>query len=48
MKFERLKEILKKKYYNDLMEFMVGQTIDEDGIYENDFMRWVNKMEVLE
>lgn len=40
MKFQRFKEILKKKYYNDLIKFMEGQTVDEEGIYEDDFLRW--------
>ena len=40
MKFQRLKEILKAKYYKQLCKFMEGQTIDGDGVYEGDFMKW--------
>ena len=48
MKSDRLKKILKSKAYKSLMEFMEGQTVDEDGIYEGDFMRWFNKLEVID
>jgi len=48
MKFERLKEILKEKYYKELCKFMEGQTIDEDGIYEDDFLRWFYKLSVVD
>lgn len=48
MKFERFKEILKKKYYKDLLKFMAGQTVDENGVYECDFLRWFYKMEVID
>lgn len=48
MKFERLKEILKPKYYKDLVKFMTGQTIDEDGVYEDDFLRWFYKKGVID
>jgi len=40
--FERLKEILTKKAYKDLMEWMKGQTCVAEGIYEWDFLRWLN------
>ena len=48
MKFERLKEILKAKYYKDLCKFMEGQTVDINGVYEDDFMRWFNKLPVID
>jgi hypothetical protein len=48
MKFERFKEILKAKYYKDLMKFMAGQTVNEDGIYEGDFLRWFYEQEVID
>ena len=48
MKFERLKEVLKAKYYKDLMKFMRGQTVGPSGIYEDDFMRWFYKLDVID
>lgn len=48
MKFERLKEILKAKYYKDLCKFMNGQTCDANGIYEEDFLRWFYKLGVID
>lgn len=48
MKFERLKEILKEEYYNDLLQFLAGQTVTMDGMYEDDFMRWFNKQGVVD
>ena len=48
MKYKRLKEILKPKAYKDLMRFMEGQTVDADGIYECDFMRWFYGLKVVD
>ena len=48
MKTERLKEILKLKYYKDLIKFMEGQTMNETGIYEDDFLRWFYKLPVID
>jgi hypothetical protein len=48
MKFERLKEILTSKAYKDLMKFMEGQTVDFNGVYEDDFLRWFYKLEVID
>lgn len=48
MKFERLKEILKSKYYKDLLEFMEGQTVGSNGVYEDDFLKWFYKLEVVD
>lgn len=42
--FNRIKEILKPKYYKDFNKFMYGQTVCIDGIYENDFLRWIYKL----
>lgn len=48
IRFEILKEVLTKKAYNELMDFMIGQTVCEDGIYEDDFLRWINKLGVVD
>jgi hypothetical protein len=48
MKIERFKEILKPKVFKDLMKFMEGQTVDTNGIYEGDFMRWFYGLEVID
>ena len=45
MKNARLKQILKAKYYKDLCKFMEGQTVDVNGIYECDFMKWFYEQE---
>jgi len=48
VKIERHKEILKAKAYKDLMKYMEGQTYDANGIYEDDFMRWFEGLEVMD
>ena len=48
MKIERLKEILKAKHFKKLMKWMEGQTCDDDGIYEDDFLRWFYRMEIID
>ena len=48
MRDNRLKEILRPKAYKELMKFMEGQTIDANGVYEDDFMRWFYKQEVID
>ena len=48
MKFERFKKILKAKAYKDLIKFMEGQTVNGNGIYEDDFMRWFYKQGVVD
>jgi len=45
MRIQRFKEILNPKAFKDLMKFMQGQTADEEGIYEDDFMKWFYKRE---
>lgn len=48
IKIERIKEVLKEEYYEDLLKFMAGQTVSEDGIYEDDFLRWLKKLPVVD
>lgn len=48
IKFERIKEILRTKHYKDFCKFMNGQTTSMTGVYEDDFLRWVNKMGVID
>ena len=48
IRFERIKEVLKPKAYKDFMKFMCGQTVDMEGIYEDDFMRWFYKQGVVD
>lgn len=48
IKIERLKEILKGSYYDQFMEWMEGQTVSEEGIYEDDFIRWINKLPIID
>ena len=44
---KRLKEILTPQSYKSLMKFMYGQTIPLDGIYDDDFMRWVLELYMI-
>lgn len=46
--FRRIKEILKPRAYRELMDFMEGQTIEFEGIFDDDFMRWVHKIPVID
>lgn len=46
IKFERIKSILKAKSYKDFEKFMRGQTVDAEGVFEDDFIRWVKGLPV--
>ena len=46
--FKRLKQILKPKYYKEFSKWMEGQTIDMKGVYEHDFLRWVQRLPVTD
>lgn len=46
--FERIKEILNEKSYKEFCKFMEGQTVSEDGVPEDDFMRFVLKLRVVD
>lgn len=46
--FKRLKQILKPKHYKKFSEWMTGQTVDMEGVYEHDFLRWVNELPVTD
>lgn len=48
IKNERLKEILKPKAYKEFEEWMTGQTTSINGVYEDDFLRWVQKRQVVD
>jgi len=46
--FKRIEEVLTKKAYKDFMKFMTGQTVGIYGVYEDDFIRWINKLGVVD
>ena len=46
--FDRARKILKAKYYKELCKFMEGQTVDEYGIYDDDFLRFIKQMGVID
>lgn len=46
--FKRIKEVLKPKYYKDFNKFMEGQTVCVDGVYDDDFFRWLLKLEAVD
>ena len=48
IRFERIKEILNPKMYKNFFDFMEGQTVCADGVSEDDFIRWVNKLGVVD
>ncbi len=48
IKFERIKEILKPKHYKKFCKFMIGQTMDMEGVYDDDFLRFVKELEVID
>jgi hypothetical protein len=48
IKPERIKEVLRTKYYKSFCKFMEGQTMDSEGIYEDDFIRWMQKLPVID
>ena len=44
--FDRIKSILNKESYKDFEKFMRGQTVDAEGVFEDDFIRWVKGLPV--
>lgn len=52
IKLKRIKEILNAKAYKDFSKWFGGQTgeIINGGlcIYEDDFIRWINKLHVID
>ena len=48
IQFKRIKEVLKPKSYKDFLKFMEGQTVDERGVFEDDFLKWINEQEVTD
>ena len=48
IKEKRIKEILKPKVYKEFCKYMNGQTMDMEGIYDDDFLRFVKKLPVID
>ena len=48
MRFEIFEQILKLKYYRELLSFIRGQTVDNHGIYFDDFLKWFHQLEVID
>ena len=52
IKLERINEILTAKAYKDFIKWFKGQTGElKDGelcIFEDDFLRWINKQKVID
>jgi len=46
--FDRIEEILTNKAYKEFCKFMEGQTVSEEGVYEDDFMRFVLKLGIVD
>jgi len=48
----RIKQVLKVQEYRKFMSWMTGQTMEinngKAGVFEDDFIRWVNKLEVID
>jgi len=50
---ERIKEVLNEKSYEKFIKFMEGQTVESDDkgktvVFEDDFLRFIKKMEVID
>ena len=48
IKFKRIREVLTKEAYEDFEDFITGQTVTMTGVYEDDFIRWINKLRVVD
>ena len=48
IKFKRIEQVLTKKAYKDFCKFMDGQTVSIEGVYEDDFLRWIQKLPVID
>ena len=48
IKFKRIEEVLTKKAYKDFCKFMEGQTCGMEGVYEDDFLRWIKRLPVID
>ena len=48
IKFKRIERILTKKAFKDFMKFMEGQTVSLDGVYEDDLLRFIQELEVID
>jgi hypothetical protein len=46
--YSRAREILKTKYYKQFLKYMEGQTVVEGGVFDDDFLRWVKGMRVID
>jgi len=46
--FKQLEKVLKKKYYREFVKWMEGQTVDEDGVYDDDILRWLEGQGVID
>lgn len=49
----RIREILRPRAHKDFLKFMSGQTVEMDRngrsvIFEDDFLRWVKKQQVID
>ena len=45
---KRIKEVLSSKAYKDFMDFMYGQTVCSEGVYDDDFLRWIKRLPVTD
>ena len=48
IKFKRIEQVLTKKAYKDFCKFMEGQTVSVEGVYEDDFLRWIQQLPVID
>jgi len=46
--FKQMKKVLKPKAYKELCDWMNGQTVDEQGIYDDDLLRWLEGLGVID
>ena len=46
--FKQMEKVLKKKYYKEFCDWMNGQTVGIDGIFDDDLIRWLEGQPVID
>ena len=48
IKFERIEELFKAREYKRFCKWMNGQTVDANGVYDGDFLRFVKRQPIID
>ena len=46
--FKQMRKILKPKSYKEFVDWMEGQTVKEDEIYDDNLLRWLEGQPVVD